>query len=142
MTLLINANPLLRYDGYYILSDAMGIPKIRSQKGSLARSTTLKLDFDSTLACASLYLIFNLAQGGKWLFSRWLRTLHQPSGRPFHVAIVQPPKTLKFDCPVDGPTAREDPLANSLAWSSTNSKVRCGVKNSLSNSASPWVGTK
>lgn len=33
VTILINANPLLRYDGYYILSDALGIPNLAEQSG-------------------------------------------------------------------------------------------------------------
>jgi putative peptide zinc metalloprotease protein len=31
MTLLLNANPLLRYDGYYILSDLLGIPNLSDE---------------------------------------------------------------------------------------------------------------
>ena len=31
VTVLVNANPLLRYDGYYILSDAIGIPNLADQ---------------------------------------------------------------------------------------------------------------
>lgn len=31
MTLLFNANPLMRYDGYYILSDMTGIPNLRQR---------------------------------------------------------------------------------------------------------------
>lgn len=38
-TLLINANPLLRYDGYYILSDWIGIPNLSAQARSAMRST-------------------------------------------------------------------------------------------------------
>ncbi len=33
-TLLFNANPLLRYDGYYILSDLIGIPNLQSRSTS------------------------------------------------------------------------------------------------------------
>ncbi len=33
-TLLFNANPLLRYDGYYILSDLIGIPNLQSRAQS------------------------------------------------------------------------------------------------------------
>lgn len=39
-TLLFNANPLLRYDGYYILSDLMEVPNLR-QKASTIMSRTL-----------------------------------------------------------------------------------------------------
>ena len=31
MTLLFNANPLMKYDGYYILSDVLGIPNLRQR---------------------------------------------------------------------------------------------------------------
>jgi len=34
-TLLFNANPLLRYDGYYILSDLMEIPNLRQKASSV-----------------------------------------------------------------------------------------------------------
>ncbi len=37
-TLLFNGNPLLRYDGYYMLSDWVGIPNLASQSTSLLRS--------------------------------------------------------------------------------------------------------
>ena len=34
-TILFNANPLLRYDGYYILSDVMEIPNLRQKASSI-----------------------------------------------------------------------------------------------------------
>jgi putative peptide zinc metalloprotease protein len=34
-TLVVNANPLLRYDGYYILSDLVEIPNLRQKAGSI-----------------------------------------------------------------------------------------------------------
>src|SRR5207244_6360137 len=39
-TILFNANPLLRYDGYYILSDLLEIPNLR-QKATTAWQRTL-----------------------------------------------------------------------------------------------------
>lgn len=36
-TLLLNGNPLLRYDGYYLLSDGLGIPNLAQQAGSELR---------------------------------------------------------------------------------------------------------
>src|SRR3989442_1874439 len=39
-TILFNANPLLRYDGYYILSDLLEIPNLR-QKSTPAWKPTL-----------------------------------------------------------------------------------------------------
>lgn len=38
-TLLINANPLLRYDGYYILSDLLEIPNLRSKATTVTQRT-------------------------------------------------------------------------------------------------------
>ena len=37
-TVLFNGNPLLRYDGYYILSDLVEIPNLRQQAGALIRN--------------------------------------------------------------------------------------------------------
>lgn len=37
-TLLLNGNPLLRYDGYYILADAIGVPNLRSRSQALVQS--------------------------------------------------------------------------------------------------------
>lgn len=37
-TLMFNANPLMRYDGYYILCDLLEIPNLRQKAGSLVRS--------------------------------------------------------------------------------------------------------
>jgi putative peptide zinc metalloprotease protein len=38
-TLLINANPLLRYDGYYILSDLLEIPNLRAKATAVTHRT-------------------------------------------------------------------------------------------------------
>ena len=48
-TLLFNANPLLRYDGYYILSDLLEIPNLRSKATSILQRTcgTLLLGIDA-----------------------------------------------------------------------------------------------
>lgn len=37
-TLMFNANPLMRYDGYYILSDLLEIPNLRQKANALVRS--------------------------------------------------------------------------------------------------------
>ena len=34
-TLMFNANPLLRYDGYYILSDVLEIPNLRQKASTI-----------------------------------------------------------------------------------------------------------
>ena len=39
-TLLFNANPLLRYDGYYILSDLMEVPNLRQKASTVLSRTT------------------------------------------------------------------------------------------------------
>ena len=38
-TVIFNANPLLRYDGYYILSDWLGIPNLRAKADQMLRDT-------------------------------------------------------------------------------------------------------
>ena len=42
-TILFNANPLLRYDGYYILSDLIEIPNLRQKASSMTNRTLGKL---------------------------------------------------------------------------------------------------
>ena len=39
-TLLFNGNPLLRYDGYYILSDLVGVPNLGQRAGDALRYVT------------------------------------------------------------------------------------------------------
>ncbi len=36
-TMIFNANPLLRYDGYYLLSDALGVPNLRQRSRAILR---------------------------------------------------------------------------------------------------------
>ncbi len=38
-TLMVNANPLLRYDGYYVLSDATGVPNLAAEANLAMRQT-------------------------------------------------------------------------------------------------------
>ncbi|MEM9352035.1 MAG: site-2 protease family protein [Planctomycetota bacterium] len=38
VTIAFNANPLMRYDGYYVLSDALGIPNLRAEADRCLRS--------------------------------------------------------------------------------------------------------
>ena len=49
-TILFNANPLLRYDGYYILSDLLEIPNLRSKATTILQRTCgqLFLGIEST----------------------------------------------------------------------------------------------
>ncbi len=90
VTVLINANPLLRYDGYYILSDALCIPNLAEQSreawsqlwrswlfGAIRSDSVFR---QSALACyhlaSSCYRWFLLAVlvwgGNQWLFHRRL----------------------------------------------------------------------
>jgi len=77
-TLLFNANPLLRYDGYYILSDLLEIPNLRS------KSTKVLQNFFGSL-CLGLEQVDDpfLPQRHQWMFAlysvaaaayRWLIT--------------------------------------------------------------------
>ena len=62
-TLLFNANPLLRYDGYYILADVLEIPNLRQKSTSMLNRV-----------CGSLFLGIEAAEDPfapsrrKWLF--------------------------------------------------------------------------
>ncbi|MBS0197932.1 MAG: biotin/lipoyl-binding protein [Planctomycetes bacterium] len=49
-TLVFNANPLMRYDGYYILSDVLGSPNLAQRGGELLRFLTLRHAFKVTSA--------------------------------------------------------------------------------------------
>ncbi|MFK7770429.1 MAG: site-2 protease family protein [Mariniblastus sp.] len=77
-TLLFNANPLLRYDGYYILSDLLEIPNLRSKATTILQRT-----------CGALFLGIEaqpdpfLPTRNRWMFGlysvaaasyRWLIT--------------------------------------------------------------------
>jgi len=42
-TLLFNANPLLRYDGYYILSDLVNVPNLRQRSGRALQALCARL---------------------------------------------------------------------------------------------------
>ena len=77
-TLVFNANPLLRYDGYYILSDLLEIPNLRS------KSTKVLQNFFGSL-CLGLEQVEDpfLPQRHQWMFAlysvaaaayRWLIT--------------------------------------------------------------------
>ncbi len=53
-TVLFNGNPLLRYDGYYILSDVLEIPNLRQQAGTLVANTVGNWLFDTDIASPRL----------------------------------------------------------------------------------------
>ena len=48
-TVLFNGNPLLRYDGYYMLSDAVGIPNLSAEATGLLREWTRRFFWASPL---------------------------------------------------------------------------------------------
>lgn len=77
-TVLFNANPLLRYDGYYILSDLLEIPNLRSKATSILQRT-----FGSLLLGIEAKADPFLPARHRWLFAlysvaaasyRWLIT--------------------------------------------------------------------
>ncbi len=41
-TVLFNANPLMRFDGYYMLSDALGVPNLADQAARVVRTSCLR----------------------------------------------------------------------------------------------------
>lgn len=47
-TIFLNGNPLLRYDGYYILSDVVGVPNLRSRAQGLVHSWLNRLFFGAS----------------------------------------------------------------------------------------------
>ncbi len=65
-TLLINSNPLLKYDGYYILSDVWGVPNLSDQgrealralgTAALAGRPIAKSHFDAPVGWLALYAL-------------------------------------------------------------------------------------
>ena len=52
-TILFNGNPLLRYDGYFILSDLVGIPNLGSQARSALEKSIQRLLWGATPAMAA-----------------------------------------------------------------------------------------
>jgi len=65
-TLLFNGNPLLRYDGYYILTDLVEIPNLRQQAGALFRNWMSIWFLDTELANRRL-----LPQRRKMFLASW-----------------------------------------------------------------------
>ena len=49
-TVLFNGNPLLRYDGYYVLSDLVGVPNLAQQSRSLVQRGVRSFFLDGELA--------------------------------------------------------------------------------------------
>lgn len=71
-TLLFNGNPLLRYDGYYILTDLVEIPNLRQQAGALFRNWMSIWFLDTELANRRLLPQRRKAFLATWHVSSWL----------------------------------------------------------------------
>jgi len=74
-TLLFNGNPLLRYDGYYILSDLVEIPNLRQQAGALFRNWMSVWFLDTELANQRLLPQRRQAFLVTWHVASWLYRL-------------------------------------------------------------------
>ncbi len=59
-TIMVNANPLLRYDGYYVLSDVLGVPNLAQQSRN------------SLLAALEKVFLGNTTSQNCWDASPWL----------------------------------------------------------------------
>ena len=74
-TVLFNGNPLLRYDGYYILSDLVEIPNLRQQAGALFRNGMSVWFLDTELANRRLLPQRRKAFLVTWHVASWLYRL-------------------------------------------------------------------
>jgi len=74
-TVLFNGNPLLRYDGYYILSDLVEIPNLRQQAGALFRNWMSVWFLDTELANQRLLPQRRQAFLVTWHVASWLYRL-------------------------------------------------------------------
>ena len=68
-TVLFNGNPLLRYDGYYILSDGVGIPNLSAEATGLLREWTRRFLWDCPMPQASGVSKRNIMIAGYGLLS-------------------------------------------------------------------------
>lgn len=68
-TVLFNGNPLLRYDGYYILSDFVGIPNLASRSRAMLRSVFGTTDIpDASPAAKTGLVVYAIASTAyRWL---------------------------------------------------------------------------
>lgn len=70
-TLLLNGNPLLRYDGYHILADLVDVPNLRSRADQLVRGlvwriccgASLKTHFSGAPLSRALLTVYGIAAG-------------------------------------------------------------------------------
>ena len=68
-TVLFNGNPLLRYDGYYMLSDGVGIPNLSAKATGLLREWTRRFLWDSPMPQAFDFSKRNIMVAGYGLLS-------------------------------------------------------------------------
>jgi putative peptide zinc metalloprotease protein len=66
-TIIFNANPLMRFDGYYIMIDAIETPNLQQKSRALVQSKVTKLLFGSTSKADPLALM-PLPKKRLWLF--------------------------------------------------------------------------
>ncbi len=78
-TILFNANPLMRFDGYYVLSDLLEIPNLRGKATRLVQQFLVRWCLGVDVARQA-----DMPQSGRWLFAvyavsayvyRWLITV-------------------------------------------------------------------
>ena len=85
VTILFNANPLLRYDGYYILSDGLGVPNLAEQSreawlrlwcnfwfGGIRQEMTLRNNALALFHLTSSFYRYVLLAALLWGFNHWL----------------------------------------------------------------------
>lgn len=72
-TLLINSNPLLKYDGYYLLSDLWGVPNLSEQSSDAVRALSVSALSGRPLAHLHLDAPVSLL-AGYWLLATGYRT--------------------------------------------------------------------
>ncbi|MEM6690094.1 MAG: hypothetical protein AAF664_11745 [Planctomycetota bacterium] len=68
-TIVFNANPLMRYDGYYILGDILGVPDLRSHAASQNRLSWRLFSLAGTLYRTTV--LVTLGGLGLWYLQQW-----------------------------------------------------------------------
>lgn len=68
-TILFNGNPLLRYDGYYVLSDLVEVPNLAQQATAVVRSTLAQWFLG---VCVPIDRLYGRSEHRGWLVAYWL----------------------------------------------------------------------
>ena len=140
-TILFNGNPLLRYDGYYILSDFVEIPNLRQQATALVRNKLGHLFFEAGTVNTRL-----LPQTRRTFLTVWyiaavvyrvivvwgilwfVHALLSPFGlQPLAIALA----TMTVATMVLAPLVRFGMLASNPLWSRTVNWPRFWFRSSL-----------